>query len=261
MANGEKFRKFLESEFERRKLAKTDFSIRSFAKELDVDYSFLAKLINGSRAFTPLTLRRLGPQFKLSNEQNELFLEDILRKQAGGRIQAKRNKVLINPVSPERFNFISEWHYTAILVLMSLKKFSPKPAWIAKQLGIPTSVAAHAMNLLESHRYFFRDEKGRCIVAEVQNTVHPSADTNLHLKRYQKQVLLKSIAAVDEVPLDKRDHSCITIATTSKRIEQAKPMIRTFRRKLMKYLEDVESPNIVYVFATSLFPLTKEIES
>ena len=260
MANGDKFRTFLEGELEHRKKIKPSYSGRIFAKDLGVDFSFLAKLLNGSRAFTPLTLRRIGPNLGLSHEQIEVYQEDILRKQqAGRRTKTKRTRPWLKSVDPEQFTVISEWYYPAILVLMSLKKFDPRPVWISRQLGITVLEATQAIVQLENHGYFRRDEKGNCVVTDKQNTVQPSVDTTSFLRRYQKQTLLKSIAAIDEVPLSKRDHSCITIATTPKKIEQAKPLIRAFRRKLMRFLEDVESPNVVYDFATSFFPLTKEV--
>jgi len=80
MAGGDRFRKHLEIELHHRQQTRSRYSLRVFARELSVDYSFLSKLMNGSRSFTPLTLRRLGPKLGLSYEETDLYLEDILQK-------------------------------------------------------------------------------------------------------------------------------------------------------------------------------------
>jgi len=72
---------------------------------------------------------------------------------------------------------------------MSFKSFDSKPQWISRKLGISGDEASQAMDLLERQGYFFRDEKGKCIVAEKQNLVLPTKETSAELKRYQRQVL------------------------------------------------------------------------
>jgi uncharacterized protein (TIGR02147 family) len=257
MAIRDSFRLLLETEYKHRKQLNHEYSVRFFAKDLGVDHSLLAKILKGSRSITPLTLRRLGPKLGLSQGATDSYLDEILSQQVKRDKNYRSRKTWIKTWTPEKFSHISEWYYPAILVAMSLRDFDPRPAWISRYFGIAPAEAAIAMEQLEREGYFTRDKNGRCIVDEKRNSVLPEKETTTQLKRYQKQYLFKAIAALEEVKLEKRDNACVTVATSQKKVEQSKILVKAFRRKLMAFLEDVDSPDQVYAFTTSLFPLTR----
>ena len=68
MANSEKFRQLLENELKYRQGRRNGYSIRYFAKDLGLEHTFLAKVLNGTRAVTPLIIQRVAPQLGFSSE-------------------------------------------------------------------------------------------------------------------------------------------------------------------------------------------------
>jgi len=64
--------------------------------------------------------------------------------------------------------------------------------------------------------------------------------TNAAKKAYQKQTFQMAVKSIDEVDLDKRSHSGVTMTVDANKIVGAKAMIQRFRRELMDYLEDTE---------------------
>ena len=116
-----------------------------------------------------------------------------------------------------------------------------------------------ALDRLKDAGYYRIKENGKCEVIQKQKSVLPKTKTTANLKRYQKQTIFKTIQAFEATALDMSDHAIITVATTQARIERAKPLIKSFRRKLMRFLEDVESPDTIYDFSTALFPISKRI--
>jgi uncharacterized protein (TIGR02147 family) len=259
MPNSENFRSLLESELRHRQNRRNGYSIRDFARDLSLEHSFLAKILNGTRAVTPLTIQRVAPQLGLTPETSSLYQEAVLQK----RIQKPRKKLgesnWLNVIPVEQFDPVSEWYFTAILTLISLPNFENRPQWIAKSLNISVNEAEMALERLKDAGYYRIRENGKCEVLQKQNSVLPKTKTTANLKRYQKQTLFKAIQALEATPLDLRDHAIITVATTQARIESAKPLIKSFRRKLMRFLEDVESPDTVYDFSTALFPISNRV--
>ena len=80
-------------------------------------------------------------------------------------------------------------------------------------------------------------------------------DTNMALKKLQKEFLIKSINALDNIPLDEREQSCMTFAVPREKIDEAKGMIKEFRRKLAHYLNSAPNKDRVYSLLVSFFPL------
>jgi hypothetical protein len=57
--------------------------------------------------------------------------------------------------------------------------------------------------------------------------------------------------------VEERDHTSIMMATDSKRLEEAKKMIKRFRRRLCSFMEQCESKNSIYQLSISFFPILK----
>lgn len=74
------FRSFLQDELEKRCKKNPRFSLRAFARTLEVEPSALSKILHGKRALTPKMLMRMASQLGLPDNEIERFAQ----KQAGG---------------------------------------------------------------------------------------------------------------------------------------------------------------------------------
>lgn len=69
------FRQFLEDELARRSQNFPRYSLRAFARHLEVDSSFLSKILNGKRTVTLRTIRMFGERLNLTPEELSRFGE------------------------------------------------------------------------------------------------------------------------------------------------------------------------------------------
>ena len=78
----------------------------------------------------------------------------------------------------------------------------------------------------------------------------------------QKDILSKSIEAIDDIDISMRDHTSMTIAMSKDQITLVKERIKEFRRELCCELAEKSSKSTdsVYQMQFSVFPLTKEIQ-
>lgn len=67
------FRDYLKGELERRCQKNSQFSLRGFARMLEIEPSSLSKILNGKRRVTATMLERLGKKLNLSEEEISEF--------------------------------------------------------------------------------------------------------------------------------------------------------------------------------------------
>jgi uncharacterized protein (TIGR02147 family) len=77
------------------------------------------------------------------------------------------------------------------------------------------------------------------------------------IRKYHRDNLVKAAEALEEVPVELRDFSSITMATCSEKVGQARELIRKFREELSDLMESGDRET-VYTLAVQLFPVCKQ---
>src|SRR5262245_57459511 len=109
------FRLFLQNELIRRCKKNPGYSLRAFAKGLEMDFSTLSKLLKGQRPIGKLVIKRLSSKLGLDPKVTGQFLSNQNSDvQVAGDYQQ---------ISLDSFNIIADWYHYAILELMRLDKF------------------------------------------------------------------------------------------------------------------------------------------
>jgi transcriptional regulator with XRE-family HTH domain len=87
------FRQFLEDELARRSQNYPRYSLRAFARHLEVDSSFLSKILNGKRTVTMRTIRMFGERLNLPGEQLQVFAEVSREKKMKRKLERLLEKM------------------------------------------------------------------------------------------------------------------------------------------------------------------------
>jgi transcriptional regulator with XRE-family HTH domain len=241
------FRLFLQQELLRRCKKNPKYSLRSFANYLKVNPSSLSQYLRGKRPLPVETKRKIAFQLDLKPAQIAPFLEST---------QATKN---LRELSSDLFAVMSDWYHDAILELTRLPSFKANSKWIAKTLGITASEVNVAVERLVSLDFLEITDEGDWINQLGDNTTITQTDlTTAALRKLQKQILEKSITAIDEIDKPLRDHTSSLMTIDLKDLEEIKRKIAIFRRGLLTYAErKAAHPTDLYQLAISFFPLTK----
>lgn len=78
-------------------------------------------------------------------------------------LQVPKRGTSFKPLTPVKFEQISDWYSFAILELATLPKFEFNPAWIIDQLGITRPEAKHALNTLKRLGLLYQSKEGKGI--------------------------------------------------------------------------------------------------
>lgn len=87
------FRQYLEDELARRSQNYPRYSLRAFARHLEVDSSFLSKILNGKRTVTMRTIRMFGERLNLSPEELSRFGEMSREKKMKRKLERLLEKM------------------------------------------------------------------------------------------------------------------------------------------------------------------------
>lgn len=240
----------LRDEFTLRCNSNPRYSIRSFARFLDVSHSSISLFMAGKRSFSKETAKKIATKLNLSPVETQILMkknDPFLSSQASSNEEVD--------IDLETFSMISDWVHFAILSLLEIKDSKFDSTWLAKRLNIEKAQAQVAMERLIKLN-LVKEVRGRTKQTgspiRLDNKVSTKATKN-----FQKQLLEKSLHSLETDPLDVRNHSSITMAIDPKSIPHAVERIKDFRRELFKELESFGTPSEVYNLSVQLFPLTK----
>lgn len=159
-ARSQDFRWFLQSELSRRVRENPEYSLRSFAKALQIDPSALAKLLKGSRSLGSRVIAKLGKKLGLKDFEIQEFVraqEDIKSRPTGSSV----HPLPYQPLIPDTFRLISDWHHYAILELIRVSEFCPDPVWISKTIDVPVTEVGLAIERMLRLKLLVIDESGK----------------------------------------------------------------------------------------------------
>ena len=246
------FRLFLHGILAQRCRTNPRYTLRSFARRLEIDHSSLSQILRGKRALTIKTISKLGQRLNLTPAQMEKY---TAHARSGGEVQGP--EVRCRELSLDAFQVIADWYHYAIFELVTVRDFRPDHRWIARHLGLTVSETNVAIERLKRLGLITVASDGAWRQGVSFVTTTGNHFTAVAFRRLQHHVLQMAQNALEEIPFDVRDQSSMTMAINSGRIPEAKERIRRFRRDLHDFLQADEERDAVFQLGISLYPLTK----
>jgi uncharacterized protein (TIGR02147 family) len=234
---------------------KPQYSLRAFARDIDVHASTLSQVLKGKRALPFKSAHTVAGNLSLSPKERTLFLESIFRAKTNiDEIKiSELDKIIMHDETYHKG--IAEWEHYAVLELFDLANFEVNKKSIASKLDLtPTRVEVVLTNLLQCG-----------LLKNGQNDnyekAHPDIKTTEDvasnaLKESHKETLNMGLNKLDEIEVELRDFSSSTIGIDLEKLPEAKTIIREFRQKMTGLLRDGNKTD-VYQLAIQFYPLTK----
>lgn len=244
------FRLYLQNELLERCRKNPAYSLRAFAKSLECDFSTLSKILKGTRPVGRITIQKFSARLGLNPAETSRFIlnsKPLLKQE----IEPDYGQLTV-----DSFKIISDWQHYAILELMRLDHFKPDKNWIAKKLGLSVNEVSIAVERLQRVEILEITPAGKWIDhSNGKSTTIGHHFTNSAFRNLQRQVLEMALKALEQVPIEKRDQSSMTMAIDTRKIPEAKLKIKKFRREMATLLSRGDSRDEVYQLSVSLFPI------
>jgi uncharacterized protein (TIGR02147 family) len=237
---------YLQNELIRRCRDNTNYSMRSFARQLGVNQSLLSKILRGKKAISEKMVLELSKILKVPKGDMMRFLSNDQAAAGFNRAQMLR----------DQFELLSDWYHFAILELTHLKHFKPDAKWIATTLGISVLEANMAIDRLVRNGFIKIHLNGKWQIFKPHNNWTNRAVTTSAQKIYQRQVLERAIQAIKDVDFDFRHNTSMTLSVNARLMPKFKELLDNYRDEFTEYAEQQDSYTDVYQLCMAFFPLT-----
>ena len=255
----------MRDEYSRRRSANPSYSLRAFSRSIAVPAGRMSEIFSGKRRLT----RELGEKIAmrlfdtpadvntfvaLIEKLNAEQLKASNSRQQKKKRPTSKSGAVYTQLDVDAFHLIADWQYYAILSLMRTSDFQADPAWVSARLGITTVEVQGALERLE--RLGMIEKKGK----KIQRTKGPITTTfdvpSQALRQSHKQNITQALEALDNVSVELRDITSITMPLNPECLPEVKALIKDFRRNLSKIAEEGNCSE-VYNLNVQLFPVTK----
>jgi uncharacterized protein (TIGR02147 family) len=241
-------RRVLLEEFEAKRARNSAYSLRAYARFLNVPTSGLSDIFSGKRRITRRMCTKIAARLPLKPSLAG-EIQKFIRHETSGKAE-------YSVLDAKVFSVVASWHYFAILTASELDNFDGTPEWIAKNLGLSVAKAREGLNTLQALNLLARDEKGRLRPTH-QNLATTMDIPDAAIQRSHREHLQLAEAALGAVAVGARDFSFVNIATDPLLVVQAKEKIKKFRRELCAFLESSpRKKSAVLRLGIQLFPVT-----
>jgi len=260
------YRQILLRELATRTRRNPGYSLRAFARDLQIPAPKLSQALRGIKGFSAKRANEIAERLKLSSIERELFVDlvesehsrsQIGREQAKARVLQKTKEDGFAELDLERFQIISDWFHFAILELTDVTGFKSDAKWISRRLGVPFEETKKAIERLLDFGLLSENKKGELKQTQT-DLATPSGIPSRAIREQHSQLLHKADKALENYDVNERDFSAITLAISSEDIPKAKILIKDFRRKFNKELQKAPKKDRVYCISIQFFPLIKK---
>ena len=149
---------FLKMELEKRLSRNAHYSLRAFARDLEVTPPRLSRVLNQKRGISKQAAEQLANRLGLSENEKKYFIQLTEANHSRSRKakeSAQKNIAEISSqyqnLDEDTFKIISDWQHFALLTYLGLKNKSHSILSLSKSLGITQFQVKQSLKRLENN--------------------------------------------------------------------------------------------------------------
>ncbi len=263
------YRKFLRDFYNYKKENSADYSYRVFSRMAGLGSpSHLKMVVDGKRNLTHSTLgkykRALGFKKKRDAHFFDLLVSYNQEDNNDRKIELfqavikEKEKQGVSLLAKEQFNFLSQWHYVAIYVLVDCHDFKNDVEWIASRLRkkVSSSNIERAINdLIKIGLLEYDGQKGLRQASGALDT--PEEIHSMAVVPYHQNMIQLALNYLEDGQVSLREFNGGTIPMNKETLVKLKEKLREFRKEINLMTDKLDDVTDVYQFNMQLFPLTE----
>lgn len=263
MGGGSDYRLILREELAVRCDKNPRYSLRAFARDLNLTSSRLSEVLNGRYGLSVEAARKIAMQIGWSPNESDTFCDLVgaeharaAKKRAEARTRLATEASRSQQLALDSFQVIADWYHYAILELTTVRDFNSDVKWIARRIGLNESVVFAAIDRLK--RLELLEEKNGVLQATDEFTWTPNDIPSDALKKFHKQLLEKAAAAIYVQSVEERNFQHTIMTVNRDQIKNAKEEIRSFEKKFVARFGASEKKDDVYCLGVTFFRLQEK---
>jgi hypothetical protein len=260
--------RYLSEELVRRTQKNNAYSLRSFARDLDITSSWLSEVLNGKKGMSEDKAGIMATSLGLSSVERKLFQLSVKAAHARSRKDRllaqkelsnfEQGKSSLQKMSVDGFQPFSEWYFLPLLEMSELTECEHTPEWFAKKLNLSVTLTTDALKrLIAGKQMIYENGKFHASHTESSTTFDiPSAA----IKKFHQQMMSQAERALTEQPVQQREFTNMTLAFEGDRVEDAQRFIRKFQQEFAEqfYPDKAQQKDSVYQLSIQFFRLDQK---
>lgn len=242
---------FLQSELNKRKAKNNRYSLRAFARALQVEPSALSKFINEQRVPSMKIVNRLLKNLEVSEKEYENIRHWVSQFQMA-------KKEFISFDEEELENQI-QIHHLLVLEGLRLPAFAQSLDRLRQYLRMESTIFFQILQDLEKMN-LITCEWGHCRTKtpKAVRVSVPRAITSEKMKSIQIEFLKMAYQALEKTPVQFRHNSTMTVAIPSESLECFVELLNKIKHRINLEAEKrKEQADSVYNFTFAIYPLLR----
>lgn len=246
----QQFQNILSQEFDLRRQTNPSYSVRAFARLLELSPATVSQLLSGKRPLSAKAALKIATRLNFSKQEQD----KLLRATLPGSAQQTQLTPERYQLDNDRFKLISDWYHYAILGLAGFRRNKACAIWIANKLGISLLEADEALRrLVRLQMIKITGSSFRQCVAPLSTTEDIPSSA---IRKFHAQTIANASRSLQQDGVSERDFSAIMINLNSKDLSKIKELLRNTRRSIAEATK-TKNCDRVYTLAIQLFPVSK----
>jgi len=256
------YRSILREELAARCRQNPRYSLRAFARDLQLAPSRLCEVLSGKQGLSRRVAERVAKALDFAADETERFCDMVESQHA--RCQRDRETARIRltrhampeaamQLQMDTFKAIADWYHFGILELILVDGFKSDAKWISRRLRITELEVQLALERL--FRLGLVVRVGEDIKVNQAGGFVPGDVPSDSIKRFHAQILAQAGDALVVQKLEEREFWAQITAIDRRQLPEAKKAIREFAHRFCNKLAEAEAKDGLYCLGIQLFEL------
>lgn len=255
---------YLRNELESRQARRSGYSLRAFARDLNLSPSTLSEILSHKVGLSPERGHSIARRLKLSSPHDEHFCDLIMARHARSaatrseaRIRADARMRSANSViALDKFAVISDWYHYAILELVDLSPLYHDVKRLARALGLDRKTVQGALErLVRVGELEVAPDRWRTMSAV---TTAGDEVPSQALKKFHSQILRRAESALYKQEVGIREYLASFFCIDDRDMPQIKKDLDRMRSEIIRKYGHKPGRNKVYSLSLQLMRLTED---
>lgn len=257
------YRSILKSELESRCHQNSSYSLRAFARDLELAPSRLSEIFNEKQGLSPKKASEIADKLGFKGDEYDHFYNLVAsvharskqeREAASLRLSKFQQDDAIRELELDSFKVISDWYHIAILTMASLDWFQNDTRWIARKLGIGEIQADLAIERLIRLKLLTK-QGGRLIPAD--NMGHIGGVPSESVRQCHMQLLDRAKSAIASQSHEQREFGSVILAIDTNQLVEAKEALQKFQHRFCKDYSQGKKKDSIYCLSVQFYSLER----
>lgn len=261
------YRDFLKDFYDRRKSEMPFYSYRMMGDKLGLDSSYLYRVLQKKQHLPAHALPAAKEILNLSGREAEYF--DLLFSAAVTKDKSKREELIAKALSlrdvdlhslqAAELKLLENWWIPAVRAYLEINGGVINTKQIANDICPPITEAQakEAIDTLLEVGLVKKMASGRLALTEAHLTVG-GPEKKLAVRKFQKEVLNLASNSLDNVPVNERNISTLTLSVDKDCFDDLGDMLKEFRRLVQKRVDSAKNSDRVMQLSMAFYPVARK---